>query len=124
MKTMRYWFQIRLMTNQARGYFVNVGVGIYDDASGRVIMRLAPDAPPEAHSFVTRVTRTVGIALLDELEYMGGRRDGAYESALDALQRILGAHPGSSIQPGPLLGMTTREPIEKLLEDTYREQVE
>lgn len=30
-------------------------------------MRLAPDAPPEAHSFVTRVSRAVGIALLDEL---------------------------------------------------------
>jgi hypothetical protein len=115
MKTMRYWFQIRLMTNPARGYFVNVGVGIYDVASGAIVMRLADDAPEQAHWLAARLMRAVQQAHLPEQAHS--------TTPTDALLREMGAHPGGTVQPGPLLGMTTREPIEKLLEDTYQEQV-
>lgn len=119
----RYWFQIRKVTNLHRGYFVNVGVGIYDDATGTVMTKLADDAPEQAHALVKRLTNAVQQAAHNELAYVSSGTPRPKVSPLDALMRAMGDHPSASVQPGPLLGMTTRAPIAKLLADTYQDQV-
>lgn len=50
------------------------------------------------------------------------REDPPQMAPIGALADAIG-HCGERIKCGPMLGMTTREPVEKLLEDTYQEQV-
>ncbi len=120
MKAMRYWFQIRLMTDPVRGYFVNVGVGIFDVATSELQAQLAPWAPLSAHSTVRRMHEAV-MAARDALTSFaeGEREDPPQMDPLGALMDAMG-HCGERVKCGPMLGMTTREPVEKLLATTYQ----
>lgn len=125
MKASRYWFQIRLMTDPVRGYFVNVGVAIFDVATSELHAQLAPWAPLSAHSTVRRIHEAVmatrdGLAAAIEDPASGG--EDCVAAALSPYHALVDAigHCGERIKCGPLLGMTTREPVEKLLATTYQ----
>lgn len=122
-KTMRYWFQIRLMTDPVRGYFVNVGVAIFDVATHELRAELAPWAPEQASGTVWRLRDAITNAVAAWASFAAGdREDPPQMDPLGALIDAMG-HSGERIKCGPLLGMTTRRSVVDLLADTYRMQV-
>ena len=119
-KAMRYWFQIRLMTDPVRGYFVNVGVAVFDVATHELRAELAPWAPEQASGTVRRLRDAATNASAALASFAAGEfEDPPQMDPLGALMNAMG-HCGERIRCGPLLGMTTREPVEKLLATTYQ----
>ena len=120
MKASRYWFQIRLMTDPVRGYFVNVGVAIFDVATSELHAELATWAPEQAQGTVWRLRDAITNVVAAWASFAAGdREDPPQMDPLGALMNAMG-HCGERLVCGPLLGMTTREPIGKLLATTYQ----
>lgn len=120
MKASRYWFQIRLMTDPVRGYFVNVGVAIFDVATSELHAELATWAPEQAQGTARRLRDAVTNASAALASFAAGEHeDPPQMDPLGALMDAMG-HCGERVKCGPMLGMTTREPVEKLLATTYQ----
>lgn len=118
----RYWFQIRRITHQVRGYFENVGVAIADLQKGRLHTKLFPSPSANVLDLDRRLRSTL------EEEYTALEREGRANGAhVPRLLRVLGAaayaHPNSAVQPGPILAISTRGLVEDQLRQTYWEQV-
>lgn len=125
-----YWIQIRLITDMIRGYYVNVGVMIYEVGTGNIVSDIAPWAPEEAFTMDTQVKKAVSEAnqafwkAIAEFEDTGLPPLTTPNDGFGTLVREVSNRAGSRIQFGGFRGFDLSGSLEDQLRAIYVAQVE
>lgn len=125
-----YWLQIRLITDMVRGYYVNVGVMIYETGTGNLVSSLAPWAPTEAFSTDEQVKKAVFEAnktfweSVEKFQETGFASTNTPEDGLMALMKEVRNRADSRIQFSAFRGFHLSEPLEDQLRAIYVAQVQ